>query len=285
MIARLPEDISLGPARLRVADGARAGAWLERVLGLSALAPEGERSRHGTPSGRALVELRAQPGLRHVPRRGLLGLYHYALLLPTRADLGRFLVHLGDIGEPFGASDHLFSEAIYLTDPDGLTVEVYADRPRASWIYEGDDIVGTLDPLDGEDLARAAGDTRWQGIPDGARIGHVHFYVGDLAAAERFYVGGLGFTPSTRMLPGALFVAAGGYHHHVGLNVWAAHQPVAGEGDAGLDAWSLVIPAAAERAAAAERLAALGVNPAEDGVALTAGDPWGIRVRITGADA
>lgn len=285
MIARLPEDISLGPARLRVADGARAGAWLERVLGLSALAPEGERSRHGTPSGRALVELRAQPGLRHVPRRGLLGLYHYALLLPTRADLGRFLIHLGDIGEPFGASDHLFSEAIYLTDPDGLTVEVYADRPRASWIYEGDDIVGTLDPLDGEDLARAAGDTRWQGIPDGARMGHVHFYVGDLAAAERFYVGGLGFTPSTRMLPGALFVAAGGYHHHVGLNVWAAHQPVAGEGDAGLDAWSLVIPAAAERAAAAERLAALGVNPAEDGVALTAGDPWGIRVRITGADA
>jgi catechol 2,3-dioxygenase len=285
MTPHLPADISIGPVRLRVADDARTGAWLERVLGLSALAPEAERSRHGTPSGRALVELRAQPGLRRVPRRGLVGLYHYAILLPERADLGRFLVHLGDLGEPFGASDHLFSEAIYLTDPDGLTVEVYADRPRASWVYEGDDIVGTLDPLDAEDLTRAAGDTRWQGIPEGARMGHMHFYVGDLAGAEMFYVGGLGFTPTTRTLPGALFVAAGGYHHHVGVNVWAAHQPVAGERDAGLDAWSLVIPAAAERRAAAERLTALGVTLVEDGAALTASDPWGIRVRISGADA
>jgi catechol 2,3-dioxygenase len=285
MSPHLPEDVSLGAVRLRVADRARAGAWLERVLGLTALAPQGERSRHGTPSGRALVELRGQPGLRHVPRRGLLGLYHYALLLPTRADLGRFLVHLGDIGEPFGASDHLFSEAIYLTDPDGITVEVYADRPRASWIYEGADIVGALDPLDAEGLTRAAGGTRWQGIPEGARMGHVHFYVGDLAAAERFYVGGLGFTPSTRAFPGALFVAAGGYHHHVGLNVWAAHQPVASEQDSGLDAWSLVIPAAAERTAAAERMTALGATLAEDGAALTTSDAWGIRVRITGAEA
>jgi catechol 2,3-dioxygenase len=285
MSPHLPEDVSLGAVRLRVADRARAGAWLERVLGLTALAPQGERSRHGTPSGRALVELRGQPGLRHVPRRGLLGLYHYALLLPTRADLGRFLVHLGDIGEPFGASDHLFSEAIYLTDPDGITVEVYADRPRASWIYEGADIVGALDPLDAEGLTRAAGGSRWQGIPEGARMGHVHFYVGDLAAAERFYVGGLGFTPSTRAFPGALFVAAGGYHHHVGLNVWAAHQPVASEQDSGLDAWSLVIPAAAERTAAAERMTALGATLAEDGAALTTSDAWGIRVRITGAEA
>jgi catechol 2,3-dioxygenase len=281
----LPVDVSLGPVRLRVSDRSRTAAWLERVLGLKPHAPQAERSRHGTAAGRALVELRGEPGLRHVPRRGLLGLYHYAILLPARADLGRFLVHLDGIGERFGASDHLISEAIYLTDPDGITVEVYADRPRASWVYQGDDLIATLDPLDAEGLAAAAGGTRWQGIPDDARMGHVHFYVGDLAAAERFYVDGLGFTPSTRLLPGALFVAAGGYHHHVGLNVWAAGQPVASAADAGLDAWSLVIPSAPERAAAADRIAAQGVAVAGDGAARAASDPWGITVRITGDDA
>jgi catechol 2,3-dioxygenase len=282
VIAQLPRDISLGPVQLRVGDGSRTGAWLERVLGLRAQPPKAPRTRYGTATRRALVELREQPGLRRIPRRSLLGLYHYAILLPARADLGRFLIHLGDIGEAFGASDHLFSEAIYLTDPDGITVEVYADRPREEWVYRGDEIVGTLDPLDGDDLARAAGDTHWEGIPDGARMGHVHFYVGDLAAAERFYVDGLGFAVTTRGFPGALFVAAADYHHHVGLNVWAAHQPAATAADAGLDAWSLVIPSAPERAAPAARLTAQGVALATDGAATVASDPWGITVRITG---
>jgi catechol 2,3-dioxygenase len=281
----LPDDLALGPVRLRVSNPARSAEWLARVLGLHPLPPRAERTRYGTAAGRVLVELRGEPGLRRVPRRGLLGLYHYAVLLPDRADLGRFLVHLGEIQEPFGASDHLFSEAIYLTDPDGITVEVYADRPRSTWVYEGDDIVGTLDPLDAEGVARAAGGTRWQGIPDGTRMGHVHFYIGDLAAAERFYVGGLGFAPSTRNLPGALFVAAGGYHHHVGLNVWAAHQPVATAADAGLDAWSLVIPSAPERTAVAARLASERVALAHEGAALVASDPWGITVRIAADEA
>ena len=282
MTAQLPDDISLGPVHLRVGDRTRTAAWLERVLGLRAHAPQAGRTRHGTATGRTLVELREQPGLRHVPRRGLLGLYHYAILLPARADLGRLLIHLGDLGEAFGASDHLVSEAIYLTDPDGITVEVYADRPREQWVHRGEDIVATLDPLDGDGLARAAGDTRWQGIPDDARMGHVHFYIGDLAAAERYYVAGLGFAVSTRALPGALFVAAAGYHHHVGLNVWAAHQPPAGAADAGLDAWSLVIPSAPERTAVAARLAALGVALTSDGAATVASDPWGITARIAG---
>ncbi|HEY6196252.1 MAG TPA: VOC family protein [Candidatus Eisenbacteria bacterium] len=266
--------------RLRVADRSRSEAWLERVLGLRALAPDGARSRHGTGDGRALVELREVPGARHVPRRALLGLYHYAILLPSRVDLGRFLVHLGELGEKFGASDHLFSEALYLTDPDGITVEVYADRPRETWVHQGADLVGTLDPLDAEGLARVAGATRWQGVPDGAVMGHVHLYVGDLAAAERFYVDDMGFAVSTRLFPGALFVAAGGYHHHVGVNVWAAGHPVASDADAGLDAWSLAIPSEAERAAVADRLVAEGWNFEREGTTAIARDPWGIPVRI-----
>src|SRR5438067_7982883 len=113
---RLPAATSLGPVRLRVADGARAAEWLERVLGLAPLGAADGRSRHGTSAGRPLVEMRAERGLRRVPPRGLLGLYHYAILLPAREDLGRFLAHLEAIGEPCGSADHLFSEAIYLTD-------------------------------------------------------------------------------------------------------------------------------------------------------------------------
>ena len=284
MTTQLPDDISLGPVELRVADRTSAGAWLERVLGLRVLAGESSTVRYGAPEARTLVVLREQPGLRHVPPRGLLGLYHYAILLPSRADLGRLLVHLDAIDEKFGASDHLFSEAIYLTDPDGLTVEVYADRPRETWVYRDGNVVGTLDPLDADGLVRAAGASRWQGMPEGARMGHLHFYTGDLAVAERFYMHGLGFAASTRLFPGALFVAAGGYHHHVGLNVWAAQQPVSSAADAGLDAWSLVIPSAAERAAVSARLAGQGVALESSGSDTLARDAWGITVRIRGSE-
>lgn len=282
MTPRLPDDILLGPVRLRVSDRARTVAWLERVLGLRPLAGADGRSRHGTASGTSLVELRERPGARRIPGRGLVGLYHYALLMPSRADLARFLLHLGDVGEPFSASDHGISEALYLVDPDGLTVEVYADRPREQWVRRGDDIVATIDPLDVDALARAAGDAGWQGVPLGTRMGHVHLYTADLAAAERFYVDGLGFAVSSRNLPGALFVAAGGYHHHVGLNTWAAHMPVASDADAGLDDWSLVVPLPDARAALSERLAGQGVVLETVGAATLARDPWGITVRVSG---
>jgi catechol 2,3-dioxygenase len=278
--ALLPDDISLGPVRLRVSDAARTGEWLERVLGLGALASEDGRARLGTVAGRSLVELIERPGARAVPERGLIGLYHYAVLLPSRADLGRFLRHLGDIDERFGSSDHLFSEAIYLTDPDGITVEVYADRPRDRWIHRDGQIVGTIDPLDTAAVLREAGDTVWQGAPVGTVMGHLHFYARDLGVARRFHMDGLGFGLATGLFPGALFVSAGGYHHHVGLNVWAAGQPVATEADAGLESWTLVVPSAAARDELAARLAVIGVDVQRDEQGLEARDPWGIRVRV-----
>lgn len=274
---RLSQDITLGPVALRVSDLSRTGDWLERVLGLTNLG----RSRWGSPAGAPLVTLREVPGARPMPRNNRLGLYHYALLLPTRADLGRFLVHLEAIREPMGASDHLVSEAIYLTDPDGLTVEVYADRPRETWVKRGTDIVATLDPLDREALIAAAGGTRWSGFPAGGVMGHMHFFIGDLAEAERFYVHGLGFEPSSRSLRGALFVAMNGYHHHVGLNVWAAGSPVSGPEDAGLDEWSLELGDRDDREALIARARAAGIAIEEQDGALFATDPWRIRVRIT----
>ncbi len=278
----LPENTSLGPVRLRVADGARTATWLERVLGLAALPADGDWRCFGTAGGVVLVELSERPGVHAVPGRGLIGLYHYALLLPTRADLGGFLAHLNRIGEPYGSSDHLFSEAIYLTDPDGITVEVYADRPRDMWSYREGQVVGATDPLDSAAVLAAGSAHPWQGVPDGTTMGHLHFYARDLGVARRFHMDGLGFGLATGLFPGALFLSAGGYHHHVGLNTWAAGQPVAGGGDAGLESWTLVVPDALDRDSVAQRLTATGVRVRRDGSAYEASDPWGILVRVVG---
>jgi catechol 2,3-dioxygenase len=276
--AALPDDVGLGPVRLRVADVRRSGAWLEQVLGMSRLADDGARAAYGAPGGEALVELRGHAGARPVPRGGRPGIYHYALLLPGRSELGGFVAHLARVGVAHADSDHLVSEAIYLTDPDGITVEVYADRPRATWGRRGDELELATLPLDHASLLGDAGP--WQGLPAATRMGHVHHHVGDLAAAERFYVDGLGFAVTARGYPGALFVAAAGYHHHVGLNTWAAGRAPAGPDDAGLDEWTLVLPGAGERDALVRRLAAIDVEPAREPASLTAADPWGITVRV-----
>jgi catechol 2,3-dioxygenase len=231
--------------------------------------------------GRLLVQLDEVPGARPMLPQGRLGLYHYALLLPSRADLGRFLRHLESLGVPWGASDHLVSEAIYLTDPDGLTVEVYADRPRATWVREGQNLVATLDPLDRDSLVAEAGAPIWDGAPAGTIMGHQHFFIGDLALAERHYVGVLGFDVMSRLLRGALFVSAGGYHHHLGLNVWAAHMPVAGPGDAGLTEWSLRLGSADELSALRSRLESAHVAWRAEGTDVRVTDPWGITARIS----
>ena len=281
--AVLPEDLRLGPVRLRVADRRRGGEWLASVLGLSALGESGGRAVWGGPDRVPLVELREHAGARPVPEGGRPGIYHYALLLPGRAELGGFVDHLDREGIRFGSSDHLVSEAIYLRDPDGITVEVYADRPRAAWTRRDGELAMALDPIDRASLHEAGAAAPWRGLPAGTRMGHVHLHVGDLAAAERFYVDGLGFAVMARALRGALFVSAAGYHHHVGLNVWAASRPPAGPDDAGLDEWTMSIPEAAARDALARRLVSGGARVERSNGSLVATDPWGITVRVSAA--
>ena len=182
---------------------------------------------------------------------------------------------------PFGSADHLVSEALYFTDPDGLEMEVYADRSRDAWRERGGELAMAVDPLDLADLVAAAGATPWAGVPAGSTVGHMHFYVGDLGEAERFYHHALGFDVVVRGYPGALFVAAGGYHHHVGLNIWAAGSPVATDADARLIDWELVLPDgdAVRRAAGSLTEAGYAVTPA--GADVTASDSWGIVVTLT----
>jgi catechol 2,3-dioxygenase len=278
---RLPAGLRLGPVRLQVADLDRSMGYYQRVLGLRAtgrdetsatLAAQGDE----TP----LVELKELRGATPVPRRGRLGLYHFALLLPDRASLGRFVAHLGALGQYAGSADHLVSEALYLTDPDGLGIEVYADRPRSSWRMQGSALAMATDPLDLDDLMRAGGGQPWTGAPPGTRMGHVHLHVGDLESASAFYHAGLGFDRIVLSFPGALFMSAGGYHHHLGTNIWAAGAPVATEGDARLLEWTVQLPDPTDVEAAARSLTASAYQVRRESDEAVAVDPWGTAVRL-----
>ena len=283
---RLPEVARLGGVRLQVADLTRSLAFYERTLGLrvversasrAALAPHGDE--------RVLVELVERPGAR-AAGRGRFGLFHVAILLPDRASLGRFVRHLAEIGARAGAGDHLVSEAFYLTDPDGLGIEVYADRPRDTWQRIGRELMLSTDPVDVDDVVDAAGDTRWTGMPARTMVGHVHLHVGDLAQASAFYSEALGFDRMTWSYPGALFLGAGGYHHHVGTNTWAgpaAREP--SEDDARLLAWTIELPTSDDVAGVARSIAAAGYPVEEVAGDALVRDPWGtaLLVRATGA--
>ncbi|CAA9366625.1 MAG: Glyoxalase family protein [uncultured Gemmatimonadetes bacterium] len=259
---RLPDATRLGRVRLQVADLDRSLGFYQGLVGLRLLRREDGMAELGAPeSDEVLVELRERPGVRPVPYRGLIGLYHFAILLPDRASLGRFLRHLGASGVRAGMSDHLVSEALYLTDPDGLGLEVYADRPRSTWLHHEGQLAMTTAPLDIRDVLAAGGDQPWSGVPAGTVIGHVHLYVDDIEAGAAFYHERIGFDKVVWSYPGALFVSAGGYHHHLGMNSWAAGSPVATDEDARLLEWEIVAPGA------------------ESSVVH---DPWGTAVRIRG---
>lgn len=283
---RLPEAAHIGLVRLQVSDLARSLEYYTTLLGFRVLSRANATAVLG-PHGEApvpLVELDERRGVRPVPRRGLLGLYHFAILLPDHAALGRFVAHLAKAGAYAGSADHAVSQVVYLSDPDGLGIEVYADRPRSQWRTNGREIAITTEPLDLRRLVKAAAGEPWLGMPAGAVIGHVHFHVGAIREAEAFYHSALGFDKTAWTYPGALFLSAGGYHHHVGTNIWAAGSPAATDADARLLEWELVLPSNRDVVAAGANAAAAGYQIEEAGHDRLITDPWGITVRIvTGA--
>ena len=276
---KLPAPTHIGVVRLQVSDLQRSLAYYQQVIGF--------RIRSRTPDvailaahddDRPLVELHTRPGVTRARRRAF-GLYHFAILLPDRAALGRFAAHLSTLDVRIGMADHLVSEALYLWDPDELGIEVYADRPRSEWQQRNGELVMTTDPLDFAGVVAAGEDRPWTGLPSGTTIGHVHLHVGDLDAAEAFYHRALGFDKMVWSYPGALFLAAGGYHHHLGTNVWAS-GPSAEENEARLIDWELVVPRQEEAATAAHSLRAAGYAAEEESGGYIARDPWGTAVRL-----
>lgn len=259
---RLPEATHVGRVHLQVSDLGRSLDYYESVVGLHRHTRGDGTALLGAADGRLLVVLHEKTGIRPAPRRGAYGLYHCAMLLPDRASLGRFASHLARLNVPVGTADHHVSEALYLTDPDGLGIEVYADRPRASWKFRGTgpdaELVMTSDPLDMPALIAAGGRVPWNGMPEGTTMGHIHLHVGSLEEAEGFYHRELGFDKTVWSYPGALFLSAGGYHHHLGVNTWSP-GPAAKDDEARLIEWTLHVPGEIDRVVV---------------------DPWGTQIRI-----
>jgi catechol 2,3-dioxygenase len=286
----LPAETVLGAIRLTVSDLATEAAFYEQVIGLVPLRRDGEEATLGTPDGTPLLELVERADAAQRPRRSA-GLFHLALLLPTRADLALALRRLATARYPLdGASDHLVSEALYLSDPDGNGIEIYRDRPRAEWEHEADGQIkmATL-PLDLDSVIDAipptvGATTPNAPVPDGSVLGHVHLQVSDLEQAEAFYNGVLGFDVVVRGYPGALFVSAGGYHHHLGLNTWASAGGAPNTpGTRGLDRFEVVLPDGAALAAVRARLDAARTPALESDGALFATDPFGNGLRFVAA--
>lgn len=211
----LPSSLAPAEVELSVADLARSLAFYRDVLGLKLRSYTDQRAELGTDE-RPLIVLHTLENPQQ-PQRST-GLYHLALLLPTRADLGRFLRHVADLGIRIGASEHLVSEAVYLNDPDGHGIEVYRDRPRSEWPYVAGQLGMATDPLDTEGVLGSAVGTVWTGIPAGTVVGHLHLKVSNQQAATAFYQL-IGFEVMVQF-PGASFLSVGGYHHHLGLNTW-----------------------------------------------------------------
>jgi catechol 2,3-dioxygenase len=270
--------------RILISDLDRSIAYYETVLGLKAtrtsdrvalLAPTG--------GGDDILELHEKNGIEPASHRGLLGLYHFAVLLPDRAALGRFITHLMELGLRAGMSDHLVSEAVYLQDPDNLGIEVYADRPRESWKHVDRELSMTTAPLDVHAVVAEARGQPWTGAPAGTTVGHVHLHVGDLEEAEAFYHRALGLDKVVWSYSGARFFSAGGYHHHLGTNTWARGARSASENDAHLIEWELVVPSGADVEALASSLEGAGRSPRREKGTVVVRDPWGTQLRFRAA--
>lgn len=280
---RLDGSIQLGPVRLAVGSLMKSVPFYRDVLGLPVRLVADGRTAVG-PTAHPLYELGEESAAR--PRPGhTTGLYHVALLLPTRAELADVLRRLIETGYPLeGAADHGVSEAIYLSDPEGNGMEIYHDRPRDEWPNANGTLAMVTDPLDVDGLLSetSTDGNRREGMPDGTQVGHIHLQVDDLEPAVRFYRDMLGFDLMQRFGRSAAFLSVGGYHHHIGLNTWAgigAPRPPAGT--RGLRGFVLRLPTKASVEAVAMRMEGSSWEFTRGDGHIITHDPAGNLVRLT----
>ncbi len=259
--------VEIGRVTLTVRDLPAMTAFYQTALGLHLLSGDAASAQLGA-GDRVLLELRGDPAARRSSPREA-GLFHTAFLMPSRAALARWLIHAADSHVSLqGASDHHVSEAIYLADPEGNGIEVYADRPRRNWTGPDGALKVTTEALDLNDLARTA-DGPWSGAPEGTVVGHVHLQVGAVPQAEAFYRDILGLAVMTHY-PGAAFYGSGGYHHHIATNVWNSR----GAGPRALPATGLTGLEFRADPAEYDAITARTGGPAT-------ADPWGTPITLT----
>jgi catechol 2,3-dioxygenase len=275
---------TIGPVALIVASLDRQVSYYTERLGFRVHRRQGVTAYLGA-GGPDLLILSELPGA--IRRPGTTGLYHFAILLPTRAALARALQRLLETGEPLqGTADHLVSESIYLADPEGNGIEIYSDRPKESWKYDGAQVRMPTEALDMDGLLQelTKGADLWRGLPPRTRVGHIHLKISDLAAAEAFYRDALGFDLTMRYKGTAAFLAAGGYHHHVAINTWAGVGiPAPPDGSIGLREFVLTLPDAAELNRVVSRISRSGVRMEETPAGVLARDPSQNVIRLVSA--
>ncbi len=280
VLANAPHRV--GRVSLVVRDLDRISDFYQSVLGLDRLEQSSARVRLGTRSS-VLLELAKDEAARpRGPREA--GLFHTAFLLPERRDLGAWLSHARDARVRLtGAADHLVSEAVYLNDPEGNGIEIYVDRPSHIWTGDGGRIVMATDPLDLDSLHKASLETSWSGFPDEGVVGHVHLQVGDLASADAFYRGLLGFEITTDY-PGASFYGSGGYHHQLAGNIWNSRgAPVRADRATGLADVEILVAGEILERVRSIRPASQASPVAANGDHLSLRDPWGTSITLRAA--
>lgn len=223
---------------IKVSDLQRSLAYYQEIIGFKVLQQEANRATLTADGKTALLTIVQLQSVEQKTRTTS-GLYHFALLLPTRRDLAHIITHLRQLGVYFGASDHDVSEALYLHDPDENGIEIYVDRPASDWTWHADQVYMVTEPLNIPSILEEANGV-WDGLPVNTVMGHIHLSVSNLAAAEEFYTKGLGFDIVTRYGKQALFISTGRYHHHIGLNTWYSEgAPKLGENQIGLKTYTL----------------------------------------------
>jgi catechol 2,3-dioxygenase len=279
--AALHPAVEVGTVSLKVANLTRSLQFYTEIIGLRLFRQEGGTAQLGAGSRRILT-LEEIPGAKPLARNTT-GLYHAAILFPNRRALALKMAQIATLRYPFGQSDHLVSEAFYLSDPDENGLELYRDRPRSEWSWENGRVKMAIDPIDFQSFfAGIQGSDVSSGVPapDGTKLGHMHLRVADIPLAEAFYHGVLGFDITARM-PNALFVSAGGYHHHLGMNTWeslGAKPPV--EPSAGLREFSISLPNQAELERLVKQVKAAGVQVEEGAGESVILDPFQNRIRL-----
>jgi catechol 2,3-dioxygenase len=284
MDATLPAETAMGTVTLTSTAAAALAGFYESVVGLEPLEEDGPGIALGrADTHRPLLRILDAPDA--PAARGVNGLFHLAVLVPDRADLGHAVRRVAEGGWPLtGASDHFVSEAVYLRDPEGNGVEIYRDRPRGEWGWK-DGLVdmGTV-PLDLQAVVDSAEEPETRPhVGRGTSIGHVHLSTSPLPRVEAFYRDVVGFDVTAHYANQASFLAAGGYHHHLGANLWGGTGLVAPpDGVAGLASFEIVVPGAAARTALAERAAAVDALVAQSADAVELRDPAGLRALVVG---
>ncbi|MBM7714380.1 VOC family protein [Siminovitchia sp. FSL H7-0308] len=270
----------VGTIQLTVRDLERAADFYQNILGLRLLKRTGSAAVFTADGKRALLALEENKHAK--PRKGrTTGLYHMAFLLPDRSSLADVLQHFIDIRLPLqGASDHHVSEAIYLADPEGNGIEIYADRSPDTW-RKGDQIFMTTAALNVENLMEDASESGWKGMPSATVMGHIHLQVADLVSSEHFYCDGLGFDKILHYGSQALFISKHRYHHHIGLNTWnSAGAPPPEENSTGLKRYSLLFSSEEEREKAVRRLDKINVSIFREKGIIIVKDPSDIQIKL-----